>query len=180
MTESTAIVLAQRIGWLRQMRRDTYAVAQEWVGLSCTAKQIDSKGAIAAEEWLAGPMSVSSVPDDIVTLKKSFYKDSADSTDKLWSEWFTKWKSLLSSASTSAEISSQMKCVNPKYSLREWFVMLAYQQANAGNSALVRELQEVVTQPYAEQSKEIEEKYYKLKPSEFFDVGGLSHLSCSS
>ncbi len=58
MTESTAIVLAQRIGWLRQMRRDTYAVAQEWVGLSCTAKQIDSKGAIAAEEWLAGPMSV--------------------------------------------------------------------------------------------------------------------------
>ena len=123
---------------------------------------------------------LSSVPDDIVPLKKSFYEDSTDATDKLWSEWFAKWKSLLSSASTSAEISTQMKSVNPKYSLREWFVMPAYQQASTGNYALVRELQEVMTQPYAEQSQEMEEKYYKLKPSEFFDVGGLSHLSCSS
>jgi uncharacterized protein YdiU (UPF0061 family) len=123
---------------------------------------------------------LSSVPDDIVPLKKSFYEDSTDATDKLWSAWFTKWKSLLSSASTSAEISTQMKSVNPKYSLREWFVMPAYQQASTGNYALVRELQEVMTQPYAEQSKEMEEKYYKLKPSEFFDVGGLSYLSCSS
>ena len=123
---------------------------------------------------------LSSVPDDIVPLKKSFYEDSTDATDKLWSEWFTKWKSLLSSASTSAEISTQMKSVNPKYSLREWFVMPAYQQASTGNYALVRELQEVMTQPYAEQSQEMEDKYYKLKPSEFFDVGGLSYLSCSS
>ena len=123
---------------------------------------------------------LSSVPDDIVPLKKSFYEDSTDASDKLWSEWFAKWKSLLSSASTSAEISTQMKSVNPKYSLREWFVMPAYQQASTGNYALVRELQEVMTQPYAEQSQEMEEKYYRLKPSEFFDVGGLSHLSCSS
>jgi uncharacterized protein YdiU (UPF0061 family) len=123
---------------------------------------------------------LSSVPDDIVPLKKSFYEDSNDATDKLWSEWFTKWKSLLSSASTSAEISARMKSVNPKYSLREWLVMPAYQQASTGNYALVLELQEVMTQPYAEQSQEMEEKYYKLKPSEFFDVGGLSHLSCSS
>jgi len=123
---------------------------------------------------------LSSVPDDIVPLKKSFYEYSADASDKLWSKWFAKWKSLLSSASTSAAISTQMKSVNPKYSLREWFVMPAYQQASTGNYALVRKLQEVMTQPYAEQSQEMEEKYYKLKPSEFFDVGGLSHLSCSS
>jgi hypothetical protein len=49
-----------------------------------------------------------------------------------------------------------------------------------GNYALVRELQEVMTQPYAEQSQQIEEKYYRLKPAEFFNVGGVSHLSCSS
>ena len=56
--ECTAGVLAQRIDWLRQMRRDTYAVAQEWVVAGCAAKQIDSKSAIASEEWLAGPTSV--------------------------------------------------------------------------------------------------------------------------
>ena len=47
-------------------------------------------------------------------------------------------------------------------------------------TTLVRELQEVMTQPYAEQSKDVEEKYYRLKPSEFFEVGGLSYYSCSS
>ncbi|MEY8193244.1 MAG: hypothetical protein RPR28_00180, partial [Cycloclasticus sp.] len=66
------------------------------------------------------------------------------------------------------------------YILREWFVVPAYQQATAGNYSLIRELQDVMTQPYAEQSKDVEDKYYRLKPAEFFEVGGLSHLSCSS
>ena len=73
-----------------------------------------------------------------------------------------------------------MKLTNPKYSLREWLVVPAYQQASAGNYALIRELQEVMTQPYDEQAKDVEEKYYRLKPSELFDVGGLSYVSCSS
>ena len=73
-----------------------------------------------------------------------------------------------------------MKLVNPKYSLREWLVVPAYQQAAAGNYSLIRELQEVMTQPYAEQTKDVEGKYYRLKPSEFFELGGSSHLSCSS
>ena len=147
---------------------------------------------------------LSTVPDDIGPLKKSFYKDSnramasmhptyetdPEGIDKRWSEWLTKWKSFIGSASTTdanaapphsrEELTRQMKLVNPKYSLREWFVVPAYQQANAGNYSLVRELQEVMTQPYAEQSKDVEEKYYRLKPSEFFEVGGLSYVSCSS
>jgi hypothetical protein len=59
-------------------------------------------------------------------------------------------------------------------------VVPAYQQATAGDYALVRELQDVMTQPYAEQSTAVAGKYYKLKPSEFFEVGGMSHVSCSS
>jgi len=136
---------------------------------------------------------LSSIPDDIGPLKKSFYNNSAQDTDpkemdKRWAEWLAKWKTLLNSSNdanatssrSSEEISRQMKLVNPKYILREWFVMPAYQQATAGNYSLIRELQDVMTQPYAEQSKEVEDKYYRLKPPEFFDVGGLSHLSCSS
>jgi uncharacterized protein YdiU (UPF0061 family) len=127
---------------------------------------------------------LSTVPDDIGPLKKSFYND-AKGMEKRWAEWLTKWKLLIASAnvdspSSRAELSRQMKLVNPKYSLREWFVVPVYQQANVGNYSLVRELQEVMTQPYAEQSKEVEEKYYRLKPSEYFDVGGLSYYSCSS
>ena len=73
-----------------------------------------------------------------------------------------------------------MKQVNPKYILREWFVVPAYKAAAARNYALTRELQEVMTQPYAEQSKEVEEKFDRLKPSQFFEAGGTSHYSCSS
>ena len=118
------------------------------------------------------------------------YETDPEGMDKRWSEWLTKWKFLIGSASTTdansapprsrEEISRQMKLVNPKYSLREWFVVPAYSQATAGNYSLVRELQEVMTQPYAEQAKDVEGKYYRLKPSGFFDVAGLSYVSCSS
>jgi len=73
-----------------------------------------------------------------------------------------------------------MKLVNPKYSLREWLLVPAYQQASDGNYSLVREMQEVMTNPYDEHSKEIEDKYYSLKPHEFFEIAGISHISCSS
>ncbi|MFL1453132.1 protein adenylyltransferase SelO [Marinobacter sp. GN3S48] len=127
---------------------------------------------------------LSYLPDDIEPLKKSFYKGPTNAADpggmdKRWSAWLTKWQSLTQSRSPE-ELSSQMKLVNPKYSLREWFVVPAYQQAAAGNYALLRELQDVMTQPYAEQSEDAEKKYYRLKPPELFEVGGSSHYSCSS
>ncbi len=143
---------------------------------------------------------LSHVPADINPLKKSFYNGSKyamtamhsqykadpEAIDKRWSKWLTQWHSLLkvdldpASPRSIEELSKQMKLVNPKYSLREWFVVPAYQQAATGNYALIRELQEIMTQPYAEQSNAVDEKYYRLKPAEFFEVGGLSHLSCSS
>ncbi len=145
---------------------------------------------------------LSTLPEDITPLKRSFYTalqhtmasmpsthtTDPDDIEARWSEWLNKWKSCID-ASTDAnasesrsrkEISRQMKLVNPKYSLRAWLIVPAYEQAAKGNYALVRELQEVMTQPYAEQSKEMEEKYYKLKPTEFFEIGGMSHYSCSS
>ena len=127
---------------------------------------------------------LSLLPDDIGPLKKSFYNGPTyaadpEGIDKRWSAWLTRWQSLTQSRSREA-LSSQMKLANPKYSLREWFVVPAYQQAAAGNYGLLRELQDVMTQPYAEQSEEVEKKYYRLKPPELFELGGSSHYSCSS
>ena len=124
---------------------------------------------------------LSFVPEDIKPLRKSFYKDAVCDENILqnWSVWLEKWKSLINSANTE-DLSAQMKRVNPKYSLREWFLVPAYQQATEGNYALISEMQEVMTNPYDELSHEIEEKYYRLKPSEFFEIAGISHISCSS
>jgi uncharacterized protein YdiU (UPF0061 family) len=131
---------------------------------------------------------LSSIPENIGALKKSFYMEphyvqKMDEIDKRWSEWLSKWNSLLEKSNDSKsreEISREMKLINPKYTLREWFLVPAYKKANAADYSLVRELQKVMTRPYDEQSKEVEEKYYKLKPSELFAVAGVSHVSCSS
>jgi len=127
---------------------------------------------------------LSYLPDDVGPLKKSFYKPPAcasdpEGLDQRWSAWLAQWKSH-TRPGPREQLSSQMKLINPKYSLREWFVVPAYQQAAAGDYALLRELQAVMTQPYAEQSADVEAKYYRLKPSALFELGGSSHYSCSS
>ena len=130
---------------------------------------------------------LSEIPEDINPLKNSFYKDLSkdEKLEKRWSQWFIKWKSLInvtniSSTKSKEELSKEMKLINPKYTLREWFLVPAYKKAKEGDYSLIKELQEVMTKPYEEQSKEVEEKYYRLKPSEFFAVAGISHVSCSS
>ncbi|GGX54567.1 protein adenylyltransferase SelO [Saccharospirillum salsuginis] len=143
---------------------------------------------------------LSAIPDDITPLKNSFYTE-ADGTgpvrnsmvatdpegmNKRWTEWLAQWHSLIDSGTGDAtprsreDIARQMKRTNPKYSLREWFVVPAYQQAMNGDYSRVHELQDVMTQPYDEQSSVVEEKYYRLKPAQYFGAGGWSHYSCSS
>ena len=124
---------------------------------------------------------LSSIPGDIGPLKKSFYRNTNETLDARWTEWLTKWKSLVTQTpNTLDDISAQMKRVNPKYTLREWLLAPAYQQAARGNYDLIHELQEVMTHPYDEQSKEVEAKYYRPRPSELNKLGGVSHMSCSS
>lgn len=136
---------------------------------------------------------LSSVPDDIEPLKQSFYRslDEAGGTDsegllKRWSEWLAKWKCQIgidgagNGSRLQEELSRDMKLVNPKYTMREWFVVPAYQQAADGDYLPLRELQKVLNQPYDEQSDGVENRYNRLKPFELFDLGGFSHYSCSS
>lgn len=134
---------------------------------------------------------LSSIPNDISTLSKSFYEDVID--DELlqrWSEWLLSWSDHIKKTNSEEynctnplskeKLSLKMKQTNPKYTLREWFLVPAYKAAQKGDYSLIHELQEVMNDPYSEQSNEIEEKYYKLKPLNLFEIAGISHVSCSS
>lgn len=136
---------------------------------------------------------LSLVPDDLAPLEKSFYRslDEAGGADseglpKRWSEWLARWRSQIgidgsgNGSRLREELSRNMKLVNPKYTMREWFVVPAYQRAAEGDYVPLRELQKVLIQPYDEQSDEVEHRFYRLKPPELFDLGGFSHYSCSS
>ncbi|MEO1002615.1 MAG: protein adenylyltransferase SelO family protein [Cyanobacteria bacterium J06638_7] len=123
---------------------------------------------------------LSHLPDTIAALKKSFYAPTSPQLDQRWHSWLQRWQQLVAGSGKPAEVAAGMKRVNPKYTWREWLVVPAYQQAMQGDYALVRELQAVLTHPYEEQSAAIEQRYYHLKPEQFFQAGGVSHYSCSS
>lgn len=122
---------------------------------------------------------LSHIPDDVSALKKSFYGKTSQQLDEQWQSWLKSWRDLINDSNL-AEISTKMKQTNPKYAWREWLVVPAYQQAMQGDYTLVKELQAVFSYPYDEQSQDVEDKYYRLRPSAFSDVGGVSHYSCSS
>jgi uncharacterized protein YdiU (UPF0061 family) len=126
---------------------------------------------------------LSNIPNDINQIEKSFYGSSENKNIKSrWNNWLEKWKSFINvnDEESKQKLSTQMKLTNPKYTLREWHLVWAYQEAQNGNYEPVNELQKIMTKPYEKQTKEIEEKYYIKKPSDFFGIAGISHVSCSS
>ncbi|RJG50062.1 protein adenylyltransferase SelO [Motilimonas pumila] len=123
---------------------------------------------------------LSHLPTQVSALKKSFYVTTSAALDEKWQTWLNDWQAELSQQGDLAEIASKMQQVNPKYTWREWLIVPAYQQAAQGDYRLIHELQQVLSQPYEEQSAEIEAKYYRLKPKAFYYAGGISHYSCSS
>ncbi|NVK26073.1 MAG: YdiU family protein [Gammaproteobacteria bacterium] len=123
---------------------------------------------------------LSHIPKDCSALAKSFYKAVDDDLMSEWQQWYATWSALVSQQGELNSIRSKMKKVNPKYTWREWLVVPAYQQAAQGDFSLIKELQEVLNNPYDEQSTETEQKYYQLRPEQYHWQGGVSHYSCSS
>ncbi len=123
---------------------------------------------------------LSHIPENISLLKDSFYLALNEDLVKKWNIWLTKWHDCIKKNGDLKEISKSMKQVNPKFTWREWMIVPAYEEAEEGNYSIIKELQTIFNNPYEEQSLEIEQTYDRLKPSQFFNNGGISHYSCSS
>lgn len=123
---------------------------------------------------------LSHIPTDVDALKNSFYTNPTEALEAKWQTWMNSWRKLVTSEGDIAQISTKMKRTNPKYAWREWLIVPAYERAMEGDYSLIHELQDVLCHPYDEQSQEIENKYYRLRPKQFFSTGGVTHYSCSS
>jgi uncharacterized protein YdiU (UPF0061 family) len=123
---------------------------------------------------------LSKLPDNASALTASFYTEPDEEVTTEWQAWLNEWREKLPSANTEEEIMSKMRHVNPKYTWREWLVVPAYKQAEQGEYSLIHELQSAFAEPYGEQAKQTKDKYYHRRPLELFDVGGVTHYSCSS
>jgi uncharacterized protein YdiU (UPF0061 family) len=123
---------------------------------------------------------LSHLPTDFFALKKSFYAPLSQQLEAQWLSWFDQWRQLIHHADDQRAVSRSMLMTNPKYTWREWLIAPAYELASRGDYSLIRELQAVLTHPYDEQTQEIEDQYYRLRPEVYFNAGGISHYSCSS
>ena len=123
---------------------------------------------------------LSEITFSLSDLKKSFYIPSSEAVDKQWAKWIKNWRDLIMKCGDTRDRSAYMKRINPKYTWREWLIAPAYKKAEQGDYSLIKELQNIFSNPYEEQSPEVGIKYDVLKPKEFFNSGGISHYSCSS
>ena len=123
---------------------------------------------------------LSHIPKQIDVLKESFYTPSSEQIDEQLNSWLQRWRKRIASEGDIGVASAAMKRFNPKYAWREWLIAPAYKKAEQGEYSLIKELQSVFSNPYEEQSPEVETKYDRTKPKDFFRVGGISHYSCSS
>ena len=123
---------------------------------------------------------LSAIPDNLNSLNESFYLPINDELKIRWEVWLKNWQSVLKKEGNFEAKSSLMKSLNPFYTWREWMIVPAYEDAEKGNYTKIKELQDVFSNPYIEQSSEIDQKYNRLKPSQYFNYGGVSHYSCSS
>lgn len=123
---------------------------------------------------------LSNLPKDVEALKTSFYAELKESMSFEWNEWLKSWRTQLEKSGDINDISKKMKLTNPKFTWREWLVVPAYKDAQIGNFDRIHALQDVLTKPYEEQSEQTQSGYYRLRPREYFNAGGISHYSCSS
>jgi len=123
---------------------------------------------------------LSHIPNNISFLQESFYLPPTKELDKKWKIWLKKWHYCIKKEIDTEKKSKLMKSVNPKFTWREWIIVSAYEEAEEGNYSIIKELQTILSNPYEEHSLEIEAKYDRLKPNQFFNNGGVSHYSCSS
>ncbi|MBJ7491825.1 MAG: YdiU family protein [Synechococcales cyanobacterium SupBloom_Metag_052] len=123
---------------------------------------------------------LSSIPENILALKESFYQPNSEQLDARWNHWLQRWLDCVRGSKDAKTTSIVMNHSNPKYTWREWLIMPAYQQAEHGETSQIKELQQIFSHPYEEQLGELEMKYNRLKPQEFFSAGGVSQYSCSS
>jgi serine/tyrosine/threonine adenylyltransferase len=114
-----------------------------------------------------------------------FYEELTPELHTKWIQWIEMWYSVLveSYKSTNAStvkdgIVQQMLQNNPKYVLREWMLVEAYQKAtHDDDESELLSLYSLIQHPYEEGTAYEIQKYYRRAPDEALVTGGTAFMS---
>jgi len=111
-------------------------------------------------------------------VKDAFYAEPAADVQAKWNEWYKTYEARVEEEGEDREKRvAQMKLASPKYIMRNWMMTMAYERAEQGDFSLVDELLEVLRDPYGEQSKEVQDKWFQKTPPWARMMPGVSFMS---
>lgn len=107
-----------------------------------------------------------------------FYEELTPDLRAQWLAWMTTWRDALAACAESKEtVYERMRTANPKYVLREWMLVNAYQDAAKGQEAELFALYDLIQRPYDEGSEHEVNRYYRRAPEEALIAGGTAFMS---
>jgi serine/tyrosine/threonine adenylyltransferase len=110
-----------------------------------------------------------------------FYEPLSDELRKDWLAFIEQWRTALSASSPSDEcglaIYERMRTTNPKFVLREWMLVDAYNGAANDEEAELFYLFDLIKRPYDEGSDTEIRKYYQRASDEVLLSGGTAFMS---
>lgn len=102
-----------------------------------------------------------------------FYQPLSDELRAEWTAWIQSWRTALSAVGDDAdETFERMRTTNPKYVLREWMLVKAYEAAAADQEAELFSLFTLIQRPYEEGSESETAQYYRRAPDGALTTGG--------
>jgi len=112
--------------------------------------------------------------DDLLAyVEDAFYADPSPETAKALRAWLAAWKSGLGDAAAAA---ARLDAANPKYVLREWMLVEAYEAAKRGDFSVAHELHGLVKAPYDEHDG-LAAKYYRRAPDAALTKPGTAFMT---
>jgi uncharacterized protein YdiU (UPF0061 family) len=94
-----------------------------------------------------------------------------------WEAWARRYWSLVRAEARGPQRIQGMAAANPKYILRNWMAAEAYEAAGKGDYSVVRELQAVLSTPYAEQDAATEARWARVTPRWARQKAGLAFMT---
>jgi len=125
---------------------------------------------------------LSSLADSIsITLKPAAFQDIAhwpQEHKEEWEAWMKRYRSKLElEERPSDERLAEMESTNPRYILRNWMAVEAYEAAASGNYDVLREIHNLLSNPYNDQGSEADERWGGLTPQWARDRPGVAFMS---